>query len=138
MKCIGLGVFVLFIVMARSLYLFAFAVDDFPNVALKSNTFGFYSCNLDTSAISENTAQIGSRKACGEKFHELLMKTKFLFVSSQSPEESLDEYLQLGPPVFLYNERRKDSFQTLKLLISTYANALENVLLYTVLFCHPL
>ena len=108
MKCIGLGVFVLFIVMARSLYLFAFAVDDFPNVALKSNTFGFYSCNLDTSAISENTAQIGSRKACGEKFHELLMKTKFLFVSSQSPEESLDEYLQLGPPVFLYNERRKD------------------------------
>ena len=132
MKCIGLGVFVLFIVMARSLYLFAFAVDDFPNVALKSNTFGFYSCNLDTSAISENTAQIGSRKACGEKFHELLMKTKFLFVSSQSPEESLDEYLQLGPPVFLYNERRKDSFQTLKLLISTYANALENVLLYNI------
>ena len=53
-------------------------------------------------------------------------------MSSQSPEGSLDEYLHLGPPVFLYNERRKDSFRTLKLLISTYAGALENVLLYNV------
>ena len=132
MKCFGLVVLVLFILAARSLYLFAFAFNDFPNVFLRSKNFGFYSCNLDASMVSKSTAQNVLHKACSDQFRENLLKTKFLFVSSQSPEESLDEYLHFGPPVFLYNERRSDSFQTLASIISRYANTIENILLYNI------